>query len=163
MGAEGGDVKGRARREGGGLGEIPGRTELFQLEHVETGSGVAGQVVDGSAAIAEIGRHQRRHFRRPRGDALRRDAVVASEDQTLHMVEGGWRAVLPARQPDDEFFEPPEAARWLGQPGVPLVDASGGVRIRRTRGKAGEAKSFGIGKGRVGHEQGHAASGGGGQ
>ena len=136
-------------RHGGAPGEIRRRAVEVERVDLHPGPGEIGEPVDRRPARLEVADHLRRHLGREGTDALRRDAVVAGEDQHLRRVERGPRIANPARIPDRQLLQPAERARRLGQLPVTCLG-----RVPRGRIGAGQVGHRGaeIGEGReVGH------------
>jgi hypothetical protein len=107
-------------------GHISGRLLQRQLVHFEREIERLADLVDRRAAGLEIRNHRLRNRRRIGGDALRYDAMIASEDRDQRPIDMGARGPLPGRHPLGNLLEPPERTRGLGQ--LPLALAR-----RRTR------------------------------
>jgi hypothetical protein len=105
--------------------------------------GGACELIDGGAAGGEIRHHLRGHRGGIGGNAARGHAVIAGEDEDLDLVELRRRVALPVREPGDEFLEPAEAARRLGQRVFALGD--GGAR-RQMPARQVEAERTQVGK-----------------
>jgi adenosylcobinamide-GDP ribazoletransferase len=89
---------------------VEGEFEDFQAEP-ERGA----DLIDRGAAGGKICHHLARDLGRIGGDALRHDTVIAGKHRDERPVEGGHVPALPAGEPGDQFFEPPERARRLCQ------------------------------------------------
>src|SRR3546814_6457048 len=75
----------------------------------------SSELVDGGAALPEIGHHLGRNLGRKGRDAARRHAVVAGENQDMQVFKLRFRPLLPGRQMKDAVLQPAERARRLGQ------------------------------------------------
>jgi hypothetical protein len=107
-------------------GHIPGRLLQRQFIHFEREIERLADLVDRRAAGLEIRHHRLRNRGRKGGDALRDDAMIASEDRDKGPIDMRPRRSLPGRHPLGNLLEPPERAGGLGQ--LPLALAR-----RRTR------------------------------
>src|SRR3546814_16821686 len=61
----------------------------------------SSELVDGGAALPEIGHHLGRNLGRKGRDAARRHAVVAGENQDMQVFKLRFRPLLPGRQMKD--------------------------------------------------------------
>ena len=95
--------------------EIAGRRVELQRDHAQAGADRLADLIDGSAAAFEIRHHLGGDRGRIGGDAARRDAVIAGEDQHVDFIEARGFAPLPAAEPGGKLLKPPEASLRLGQ------------------------------------------------
>ena len=117
-----------ARLHGRGLGDVAGRQVEGGFEHLQPGAVDGADLVDGGAARGKIFQHLRGDARRIGRHALRDDAMIGGEHHHGRAVDGRLGAVLPSREPFDDFLEPAERARRLGQLGVARAHGGDGVR-----------------------------------
>jgi hypothetical protein len=126
-------------------GEIRRGAVEIERHDPQIGAGAARQLIDRGAAGGKVRHHLRRDLRRIGRHALRDDAVIARKDLNVDPIEPRRRATLPSRQPGDDAFQPPEAARRLGQLRLARRHGGGG---RRIAGRQCPAGGLELGKGR---------------
>ena len=118
--------RGHGGRDGkiGGTGAKPdmgdalhlrGIPHRAQIDHLERRAELPRQHADGRAATGEIAHHLGRHRLRESGYAIRRDAMIASEDGNRDPFDGGARTPLQPGEPDRQRLQFAERAGGLGQ------------------------------------------------
>ena len=101
----------------GCAGQVAGDAHV---DHDHPCPDVAGQHVDGRAAVQEVQHHLRGNFLRVSAHALGHHAVIAGHDDhgfALHLRQ---RVPGDAGQLDGKLFQPAQAALGLGQHILPL-------------------------------------------
>ena len=119
------------------LREIAGRRVERQRVDAEIGADRRAELVNRRTAGREVADHLLGHRGRERRDALRRDAMIAGEDEHLDAFGAGRIGRLPRRHPCRDVLEPGERAGRLGELGVARL--------------SGRAASF-IGAGQLGDQ-----------
>jgi len=96
----------------------------------------ASYLVDGRAAGGKIRHHLGSHFGGISRHALLRDPVIAHEHKNVDAIEARHASPLPTGEPKNDIFEPPQAARRLGELALPFGRERCGINVWRRQSQA---------------------------
>ena len=136
-------------RHGRFVAEVGGAGSEGEVQHAVQGAGVvhrpqvdhfqfrpefAGQHADGGAAAGEVFHHLGGHRLGKGRDPIGGHAVIGGEHGDVHRVCPGALRALQRRQPDGDFFEPPQGTGRLGEVRLARLSGAAGAVVRRGRG-----------------------------
>ena len=131
----------RRRRAARRRGRRPGGCDAHVDDH-DAGTGLRRQCVDGGAAGDEVRHHLGRDLLRPRGHALRVDAVVGGEDRDSGARRDRRRAAPgDSGEADRDVLEGAERTAGLGQAVLPRAGLGRRGRVGRTEFREGASQS----------------------